>query len=109
MALSCYCKKCKMDVPAGQVCAACGSPLAPSSRRSAWCVDHHPVRDWMCWNAAMRIILPVMFLVLFLVLTLETLTGGTPAVEALLRGSFLLTMLAILLVVCFLVYLLFYM
>lgn len=96
LALSCYCRKCKMDVPASSVCPRCGTALPPSSQRSAFCVDHRPVADWMCWNSVMRIVLPVFFLVIVLVPLLEGLSGGTHAVETLLSGSFLLTMLELL-------------
>ena len=106
MALSCYCRKCKMDVPASSVCSRCGNALPASSRRSAFCVDHRPVADWMCWNSAMRIILPVFFLVAFLVILMEGLGGGFEAVEHLLSGGFLMTMLELLLALFSLVLLL---
>ena len=76
MPMTCYCKKCGRDVPVGDTCAHCGAKLARSSARVAWCVEHAPVRDWMCWNAVMRILLPVAAMALLLTLLLEGLIGG---------------------------------
>ncbi|MGN0971709.1 MAG: hypothetical protein ACI4OY_07105, partial [Aristaeellaceae bacterium] len=71
MPMTCYCKKCGRDVPVGDTCPSCGAKLARSSARVAWCVEHAPVRDWMCWNAVMRILLAVAALALVLTLLLE--------------------------------------
>lgn len=87
MALTCYCKKCKADVPVGDFCPQCGKALLPSSRRVVWCIPHQPVKDWLCWNASARLVLPVWLLVYLLVLTLEGAAGGLPAVEALLGSG----------------------
>ena len=97
MPMTCYCKKCGRDVPVGDTCAHCGAKLARSSARVAWCVEHAPVRDWMCWNAVMRILLPVAALALLLTLLLEGLIGGAEGVETLLRSG-LTQALALLLV-----------
>lgn len=85
-----YCKKCGQDVPVSAVCPSCGSKLAANTVRLAWCVEHHPLRDWMCWNAVMRLYLPVLGATLALVLLLEGLMGGTDGVTALLRGNLLI-------------------
>ena len=87
MPMTCYCKKCGRDVPVGDTCASCGAKLARSSARVAWCVEHVPVRDWMCWNAVMRILLPVAALALVLMMLLEGLTGGAEGIEMLLRSG----------------------
>ncbi|MCR4882018.1 MAG: hypothetical protein K6A68_00470 [Clostridiales bacterium] len=65
-----------------------------------WCVDHLPVFDWICWNTSMRIILPVTGIVFLLVCALETISGGFPALEALLSGPFPLSLLILLGVLC---------
>lgn len=72
------------------VCPNCGSKLAANTVRLAWCVEHHPLRDWMCWNAVMRLYLPVLGATLALVLLLEGIMGGTEGVTALLRGNLLI-------------------
>ena len=99
MAITAYCKKCARDVPPGETCPRCGGKLPKSSLRVAWCVDHAPVRDWMSWNAAMRLLLPLTGVILLIVLLLEALAGGAPAVEALLRGGLVFTLLMLLTVI----------
>lgn len=96
MAVTAYCKKCARDVPVGETCPHCGGKLGKSTVRVAWCAEHTPVRDWMCWNAAMRILIPVMALVLLLILLMEGIAGGGAAVERLLRGGLLFSLLALL-------------
>ena len=58
MALTAYCKKCAREVEPGEVCPYCGSKLGKNAAHAAWCVERTPVKDWMCWNALMRILLP---------------------------------------------------
>ena len=96
MPITSYCKKCARDVPVAERCPHCGGKLPKSAQRVAWCVEHSPVCDWMCWNAAMRIILPLSAVLLVLILLLEGLAGGAPAVEALLRRGLLLSLLGLL-------------
>lgn len=96
MAMTAYCRKCRRDVPMGEECPYCGGRLTRSSARVAWCVEHRPVRDWMCWNAVARIALPSFGTVLVLILALEGLAGGAQAVVQLMQGG-LLTTLALLL------------
>ncbi len=76
MPLTSYCKKCGQDVPVGDFCPECHGKLAANTVRLAWCIDHAPVRDWMCWNAAFRLISPVAAAVLMLLLLLECILGG---------------------------------
>lgn len=87
MPLTSYCKKCARDVPVGDRCPRCGAKLAPSAVRLAWCVDHAPLRDWMSWNAVMRVALPVLALALILATALELAVGGVAGVEAMLAGG----------------------
>ncbi len=96
MALTSYCKKCAREVPAGEICPVCGSRLGKTSAHAVWCVQLTPVKDWMSWNAVMRILLPAGLAALILILGLEWISGGPGAVEKLLGGG-LLTTLAILL------------
>ncbi len=96
MPITSYCKKCGRDVPVAERCPHCGGKLPKSTQRVAWCVEHTPVCDWMCWNAAMRIILPLSAVLLILILLLEGLAGGAPAVETLLRRGLLLSLLGLL-------------
>lgn len=96
MAITSYCKKCGQDVPVGDICENCGAKLPKSAVRTAWCVEHIPVRDWMCWNAAMRILLPVTAVVLALILLLEGMAGGAQGVESLLRGGLVVSLLGLL-------------
>lgn len=100
MALSWYCKKCKLDVPAGDTCPHCGGKLSPASAHVTWCVNHHPLLDWFAWNRIMRLIIPVFLLVALLALGLEAVTGGTAGVEDMLRGGFFRTLGILFLALC---------
>ena len=95
MPLTSYCKKCGQDVPVSSFCPYCRSKLAPNTVRLAWCVDHHPVRDWMCWNAVMRLLLPVMAATILLVILLEAVMGGLDGVAMLLDGGLLVSLTGI--------------
>ena len=95
-----YCKKCRTEVPFGPVCPRCGGKLPRSAAHLLWQVEHTPLRDWMSWNAAMRVLLPVLGLVLLLALLLETVSGGARAAERLLLGGFALALTGILLIAC---------
>ena len=106
MPMTSYCKKCGQDVPVASVCPHCGSKLAANTVRLAWCVEHHPVRDWMCWNAVVRLVLPVLGMMVLLVILLELLMGGFAGLSVLLGGGFpvaltggLMLLLAVLLLV----------
>ena len=91
--LTSYCKKCGQDVPVSSFCPNCRSKLAANTVRLAWCVEHHPVRDWMCWNAVMRLLLPVVGATLGLILLMEGLLGGMTGVAALLGNGLVVTLL----------------
>ena len=93
--LTSYCKKCGQDVPVSSVCPHCRGKLAPNAVRLAWCVEHHPVRDWMCWNSVMRLLLPVVGATLLLVLLLEGIMGGVSGMAALLGGGLIATLLGL--------------
>ena len=95
MPLTSYCKKCSRDVPVGERCPHCGSKLPANTVRLAWCVDHVPLRDWMSWNAVMRIALPVLLLALALAVRLEGVTGGVAGIEAILREGLPLSLLGV--------------
>ena len=99
MAITSYCKKCGQDVSVGDICENCGAKLAKTSVRAAWCVEHEPVKDWINWNSAMRILLPLVAVVLVMILLLEGLAGGAEAVEALLRGGLVLSLLGLMMTV----------
>ena len=95
MPLTSYCKKCGQDVPVSSFCPYCRSKLAPNTVRLAWCVDHHPVRDWMCWNAVMRLLLPVMAATILLVILLEAVMGSLDGVAMLLGSGLLVSLTGI--------------
>ena len=58
MALTAYCKKCAREVEPGAVCPYCGTKLGKTAAHAAWCLERTPVKDWMSWNAVMRVLLP---------------------------------------------------
>ena len=101
MALTAYCKKCAREVDAGEICPFCGTRLGKNAAHAAWCVERVPVRDWMCWNTVMRVLLPAALAILLLVLLAEGVAGGIDAVEKLLVSGFpavLLMLLGVILV-----------
>lgn len=91
MGITSYCKKCGQDVPRGDVCANCGARLTRNSARVVWCLEHSPVRDWMCWNGVLRIMAPAAAGALLLALLLEGVAGGLASVERLLSQGLLVT------------------
>ena len=93
MALTAYCKKCAREVDAGEICPVCGSRLGKNAAHAAWCVERIPVRDWISWNALMRILLPAALVILLLMLLAEGIAGGIGAVETLLVSGFPLVLL----------------
>lgn len=95
MNLTIYCKKCKTDVPAGASCPFCGGKLAKNNQRVHWVMNHDPARDWMCWNSAARIVLPLIALTAAVLILLEAMSGGGPAVMKLLEGGFAEIMLVL--------------
>lgn len=76
-------------MPRGDHCPECGGKLASGAVRLAWCVEHTPVRDWMSWNAVLRIVLPVLGMTLLLTLAAEAVIGGVAGIAALLTGALL--------------------
>ena len=104
MALTAYCKKCAREVDAGEICPYCGAKLGKNAAHAAWCVERTPVKDWMSWNALMRILLPAALVILLLVLLAEGIAGGIGAVERMLVSGFpavLLILLGTILVMAF--------
>ncbi|MBR4081151.1 MAG: hypothetical protein IKK21_05150 [Clostridia bacterium] len=87
--LTAYCKKCKQDVTPGDACPLCGGKLTRASQRVTWEIAHDPVKDWMCWNSAARIALPVMALTAALLPGLEGISGGAAALHKLVQGGML--------------------
>ena len=96
MALTTYCKKCAREVDAGELCPYCGSKLGKNAAHAAWCVERTPVKDWMSWNALMRILLPAALVILLLVLLAEGIAGGPGAVEKMLVSGFPVVLLILL-------------
>ena len=96
MALTAYCKKCGREVEPGEVCPYCGTRLGKNAAHVAWCVEQKPVKDWMCWNSVMRLLLPAALLVLLLVLLAEGISGGIGAAEQMLASGFPLALLFLL-------------
>ncbi len=91
-----YCRKCKAEVPPGEVCPYCGGKIAPSGERLSFETTRVPVRDWFAWNGLLRVLLPAYGLVVALVLVGEAAAGGMESVAALLRQGFLGLMGAVL-------------
>lgn len=87
MSLTCYCKHCGREVPPSDACPVCGSKLSPAQAHLTWRIMRTPVLDWMCWNAVMRIVLPVLASVLILALWMEILSGGLNGIDALISGG----------------------
>ncbi len=91
-----YCKKCGAETPVADTCAHCGAKLTKSAQRFSTYAVRTPVKDWFCWNSALRVTLPVYALVVAVFLLLEACTHGITGIRALLAGSFPSLMLALL-------------
>ncbi len=83
--------------------------MAKTGYGKTWEVPHMPAKDWMCWNAVLRLTLPVMAAVLVMILALQGLSAGTQGVEDMLKGPLLMVLtglLAMFLPILWLVFLL---
>jgi hypothetical protein len=96
MALTAFCKKCGREVDAGEVCPYCGTRLGKNAAHAAWCVERVPAKDWICWNAVMRLLLPAALVILLLVLLIEGISGGIGAVEKMMTSGFPVVLLILL-------------
>ena len=96
MPLTQYCKKCKSDVPLGDLCPRCGTRLPKTAERLVITVTRRPVRDWFAWNAMLRILLPVLGLVLLVTIGVEGWAKGTAGVQAVFLQGFFWSLIGIL-------------
>ena len=96
MALTAYCKKCGREVDAAEVCPYCGTKLGKNAAHAAWCVETVPAKDWIRWNAVMRLLLPAALAVLLMVILLEGISGGISAVEKMMTSGFPVVLLILL-------------
>jgi len=96
MALTVYCKKCGREVDAAEVCPYCGTRLGKNAAHAAWCVETVPAKDWIRWNAVMRLLLPAALAILLLVLLIEGISGGIGAVEKMITSGFPVVLLILL-------------
>ena len=95
MPLMNYCKKCKAEVPSGDACPFCGAKLTKTGERLSFGGEHIPVRDWFCWNAMLRIVVPVIALVLLLTIVIEGALDGMRGIASVFLQGFFLTLLAV--------------
>lgn len=100
MACTCWCKKCGQEMPVGETCPVCGGKLNPGRAHLVWQVPHVPVLDWLCWNGAARVVLPVLGVAAVGVTLLELLLGGLVGLENLMMSGFPGQLLLALLVAC---------
>ena len=89
-----YCRKCKAEVPDGNVCPRCASKLTKAGERLSLHYERTPVTDWFSWNAMLRVAVPVMALVMLTALLAEALTEGETGVINVLTQGFFLTIFA---------------
>jgi hypothetical protein len=84
-----YCKKCKAEVHTGERCARCGNRLTKAGERLSGRYQRVPVSDWFCWNAILRVVVPVITIVLGTVVLAEAITEGETGVINVLTHGFL--------------------
>ena len=96
MALTAYCKKCGREVDAAEVCPYCGTKLGKNAAHAAWCIETVPAKNWIRWNAVMRLLLPAALVILLLVLLIEGISGGIGAVEKMMTSGFPVVLLILL-------------
>ena len=90
------CRKCKVEVPAGETCPHCDGKLTKTKERLAFMMARLPVRDWFAWNQWLRAVLPALWLVALLTLLGEGLTSGGRGIQALFFQGFFWTLAAVL-------------
>lgn len=89
MALVNFCKKCKQEVPAGEVCLFCQGKLTKTNERITFSMLRVPAQDWFAWNQVLRVALPALtFTALAITLLEGYLSGGEAVQTLLLRGFF---------------------
>ena len=81
---------------AAEVCPYCGTRLGKNAAHAAWCVETVPAKDWIRWNAVMRLLLPAALAILLLVLLIEGISGGIGAVEKMMTSGFPVVLLILL-------------
>ena len=91
-----YCKKCKAEVPLGEMCPHCGGRLTASGEQLSFGLTRRVVKEWFAWNNLLRIALPVWVLVLVMIIASEAAAGGAMAVAALFHQGFAEVMLGLL-------------
>lgn len=101
-----YCKKCRLETPAGETCPYCGAALTKSGQRLSFGVVRTPVKDWFCWNEFLRIGLPAIGIISLLAFISELFSGGFSSLFTLLNDGFVYTILIMLAVFLLLVFLL---
>lgn len=88
-----YCKKCKAEVPPGEICPRCGSRLTRSGERYCFGGERLPVTDWFSWNAMLRVGVPGIGLALLATVILEAFTEGAYGVQAVFVQGFFWTLM----------------
>lgn len=101
-----YCKKCKTEVPLGDCCPHCGGKLMQSGEQISFGMKRKVVKEWFCWNQLLRIALPVFGLALAIIVGAEAWAAGAQGVIALISQGFLETMLGLLGLMLFAIFLL---
>ena len=100
-----YCKKCKTEVPMGESCPHCGGRLTQSGEQISFGMKRKVVREWFAWNHLLRVALPVFALVLAVAVGAEAYAAGMQGVIALIAQGFLETMLGVLGLMLFAIFL----
>ncbi len=93
MPITNYCKRCKAEMPAGELCPRCGAKLTRAGERLTFEVMRTPATDWFCWNAMLRVVVPVIGLVLLATVAIEAATEGARGVAAVFVQGFFGTIL----------------
>lgn len=93
MPITNYCKRCKAETPAGELCPRCGAKLTRAGERLAFEVTRTPATDWFCWNAMLRVVVPVIGLVLLATVAIEAAAEGARGVVAVFSQGFFWTLL----------------
>ena len=101
-----YCKKCKTEVPLGESCPHCGGKLSQNGEQLSFGMKRKVVREWFAWNNLLRIALPVFVLVFGMIVGAEAAAAGAEGVIALISQGFLETMLGLLALMLFGIFLL---
>ena len=95
MAFVNYCKKCKAETPAVEVCPYCQKKLPKTNEHLSFGYVFSPARNFFMYNQWLRVVLIVLSATIAIVLLSEGITGGIAGIQKLITQGFIKEMFII--------------